>query len=156
MCVGGAVQVKIKDAARWEQYVEKNPLPDGWTKDPSTWSEGSPEAMDKGYGAVVIVFAEKLADLAEKFLDAGIEMKDIIAQCVKAVDHEFGNWGLTGFQYGAVVTTLAQTWEHGEELRRWHNLSTQIRDEGERANEDGGVLNPALLNISLPGEVDHG
>jgi hypothetical protein len=42
---------------------------------------------------------------------------------------------------------LASCWEHGEELRRWHNLKTQIRDEGEKANESGGVLNPALLNI---------
>lgn len=27
------------------------------------------------------------------------------------------------------------------------NLDMQIQDEGERANESGGVLNPALLNL---------
>lgn len=26
---------------------------------------------------------------------------------------------------------------------------TQIRDEGEKANESGGVLNPALLNMEV-------
>ena len=27
----------------------------------------------------------------------------------------------TGFQFGCAVSTLAQTWKHGEELRRVHN-----------------------------------
>jgi hypothetical protein len=49
--------------------------------------------------------------------------------------------------YGCAVSILAKCWQHGDQLRRWHNLKTQIRDEGERANESGGVLNPALLNI---------
>jgi hypothetical protein len=40
-------------------------------------------------------------------------------------------------------------YELDEELRRWHNLRTQIGDEGEKANEDGGVLNPALLRVGL-------
>ena len=42
---------------------------------------------------------------------------------------------------------LSQVWEHGEELRRWHNLDTQIHDEGEKANDEGSVLNPALLGV---------
>lgn len=37
--------------------------------------------------------------------------------------------------------------EHGEELRRWHNLDTQIGDEGEKANKGKGVLNPAIMKI---------
>ena len=36
---------------------------------------------------------------------------------------------------------------NGEDLRRWHNLDTQIRNEGEIANEKGGVLNPAIMSI---------
>ena len=55
--------------------------------------------------------------------------------------------GITGFMYGAAVSILSQCWKHGEELRRWHNLSTQIKDEGEKANDSGGVLNPAVLSI---------
>ena len=48
--------------------------------------------------------------------------------------------------YGA-VSTLSKVWEHGEELRRWSNLDLQIGNEGEKANESGGTLNPALLNV---------
>lgn len=49
--------------------------------------------------------------------------------------------------YGCAVSILSQVWIHGEELRRWHNLDSQIGTEGEKANESGGVLNPAVLNI---------
>jgi hypothetical protein len=49
--------------------------------------------------------------------------------------------------YGCAVQGLAYFWEHGEELRQWHNLDTQIKDEGEQANKSGGVLNPAILTI---------
>ena len=34
-----------------------------------------------------------------------------------------------------------------DRLRRWHNKATQIGTEGDKANETGGVLNPALLTI---------
>jgi hypothetical protein len=49
--------------------------------------------------------------------------------------------------YGCAVSTLSETWKFGEELRRWHNIDTQIHHEGEAANERGGVLNPAVLVI---------
>lgn len=52
--------------------------------------------------------------------------------------------------YGCAVSALAKFWVHGEQLRIWHNLDIQIGNEGEKANESGGVLNPALLNISIP------
>ena len=54
---------------------------------------------------------------------------------------------LTGFQMGAVASLVSQLAPRGEEFRRWWNLETQIGQEGERANEQSGVLNPALLNI---------
>jgi hypothetical protein len=48
---------------------------------------------------------------------------------------------------GCAVSILSHFWKHGEELRRWHKIDTQIGDVGDKANESGGVLNPALLNI---------
>lgn len=42
---------------------------------------------------------------------------------------------------------FASVWEHGEELRRWHNIKYQIRDEGAKANETGAVINPAIISI---------
>jgi hypothetical protein len=65
----------------------------------------------------------------------------------KEASHEADNEGITGFIYGCAVTILSQTWVHGEELRQWHNTEHQIRSEGEAANKNGGVLNPALLNM---------
>jgi len=56
--------------------------------------------------------------------------------------------GITGFMAGAVAAMISGCHSMGDEFRRAWNLKTQIHDEGERANENGGVLNPALLNIS--------
>ena len=51
--------------------------------------------------------------------------------------------------YGCAVSMLAYYWKYGEQLRCWHNLKTQIENEGERANKSGGVLNPALYTVTL-------
>jgi hypothetical protein len=45
------------------------------------------------------------------------------------------------------VLILSLCWKYGEKLRRWHNLDTQIGNEGEKANKSGGVLNPAMLSV---------
>jgi hypothetical protein len=70
-----------------------------------------------------------------------------LEQIAEQASHDADVAGITGFMYGAAVAVLADCWEHGEELRRWHNLDSQIGNEGEKANESGSVLNPALLNI---------
>lgn len=71
-----------------------------------------------------------------------------IADMADTTSHEADTDGITGFMYGCAVKALAYFWEHGEELRIWHNLKTQIKDEGVKANESGAVLNPAILTIS--------
>ena len=86
------------------------------------------------YGAVVVGSTiNVLAALA-----TGSEPKD----AAKDVSDE-----LTGFQMGAEASMVSQLAPRGEEFRRWWNLETQIGTEGERANERGGVLNPALMEI---------
>ena len=66
----------------------------------------------------------------------------------KQTSHDADLEGITGFMYGCAVSILSKCWKHGEDLRRWHNLDTQIGNEGEKANESGGVLNPALLSVA--------
>lgn len=95
------------------------------------------------YGAECFRYAESWADLMEKRLANGEKLADF----AKQTSHEADTDGVTGFMYGMAVSILSMAWVHGEELRRWHNLDTQIGNEGEKANEDGGTLNPALLNI---------
>ena len=114
--------MKLKDEAGWKKSVEAN---------------------QDAYGSGVIRFAERWANLMEAKMEAGEKLADIAS----AASHEADTEGITGFMYGCAVGILSGVWEHGEELRRWHNLDTQIGDEGERANEKGTVLNPALLNI---------
>jgi len=72
---------------------------------------------------------------------------ETVEDCADTASHLADSEGITGFMYGCAVAILAKVWVHGEALRRWHNLKTQLRDEGEKANESGGVLNPALLNL---------
>lgn len=116
--------MKIKDQALWDSYVVNN---------------------QDGYGAAIMSFASRWANAMEEEMGKGIPLKD----CAKRLSHTANIEGITGFMYGAAVFILSKTWEHGEELRQWHNLDCQIRDEGERANAEGGVLNPAVLNINV-------
>jgi hypothetical protein len=118
----GAPQMEFSDVDGWDQFKANN---------------------SDGYGGAVVSYAERWARLMQVDLVAGKRLEDI----ADSTSHEADLEGITGFMYGCAVSTLAHTWKHGEALRRWHNLKTQIRNEGERANESGGVLNPALLNL---------
>lgn len=100
------------------------------------------------YGAAIMRYAERWADLMEKEMAQGKKLVDIAKSTSHAADAE----GITGFMYGAAVSTLSQVWEHGDELRRWHNLDIQLGHEGEEANRKGTTLNPALLNIGTRDE----
>lgn len=55
--------------------------------------------------------------------------------------------GITGFMAGAVAAMVSQCHSRGEEFRRIWNREQQINDEVDKANEEGGVLNPALLTV---------
>lgn len=96
-----------------------------------------------GYSLGVVTYFERWANLMEAKIAEGSKLEDIAEETSHTADTE----GITGFMYGCAVQALAYFWEHGEQLRRWHNLDTQIGIEGEKANEAGGVLNPALLSI---------
>lgn len=111
-------------------------------KDPEGWQKTVDNNQDP-YGAAGVGFARRWAELMEAKIDEGKPL----ALIAEATSHEADTEGITGFMYGCAVSILSQVWEHGEELRRWHNLATQIGKEGERANENGGTLNPALLVI---------
>lgn len=109
---------------------------DGWKK--------TVAANTDPYGHAGVSFAERWADLMEERMAGDVSMLPSIA---KQASHDADAEGITGFMYGCAVSILSQVWEYGEALRRWHNLDTQIGNEGERANASGGVLNPSLLNI---------
>jgi hypothetical protein len=113
--------------------------------DQGTWDSWLHSNTD-AYGSAVIRYAQKWANAMEDEMAAGAELEDV----AKRTSHEADDEGITGFMYGAAVSVLASSWVHGERLRRWHNLDTQLGGEGEKANESGGVLNPALLTLGDP------
>lgn len=103
-----------------------------------------------GYSKAVVDYTERWAALMEAAIGTQTisnAIEHTIRSVAKDTSHEADSEGITGFMYGCAVSALAQFWEHGEVLRRWHNLDTQIRNEGEKANESGGVLNPAVMTL---------
>ncbi len=80
-------------------------------------------------------------------MEGAIAQGATVEGCAKEVSSLADIEGITGFMYGCAVSTLAVCWIHGEALRRWHNKDMQIGTEGDKANETGGVLNPALLSV---------
>jgi len=101
------------------------------------------EINNDPYGSGVVQYGEAWASLMEQEIAGGQKLLDI----ANRTSHEADTDGITGFMYGCAVQALSKYWIHGEELRQWHNLKTQLQHEGEEANKSGGVLNPALLNI---------
>jgi hypothetical protein len=114
--------MKIANKEMWSKWVENN-------RDP--------------YSKAIIQYAERWANLMEAKFANGMTLETTAEE----TSHEADIEGITGFMYGVAVAVLASCWEHGERLRQWHNLKTQIGNEGEKANQEGDVLNPALLNI---------
>lgn len=105
--------------------------------------KGNPEP----YGLECFNYAERWANLMEKKISRGEKLEDVAT----STSHEADTSGITGFMYGMAVSILSQCWKYGEQLRRWSNLSLQIQHEGESANDDGSVLNPAIVRITKTG-----
>lgn len=116
-----------------KQMTTREGMADEWAK--TVARNGDP------YGAATIRYAETWARLMEARVASG----DSVAGCASATSRVANSEGISGAMYGYAVAILSRVWIRGEELRRWHNLDAQIKNEGERANESGGVLNPTLL-----------
>ena len=97
-----------------------------------------------GYGGACVLVAERVMQLLDN--DPGDFDASKLVRCAdKDVDFVVG--GITVLMAGTVAAMVTECHSRGDEFRRKWNCETQIADEGDRANESGGVLNPALLNI---------
>jgi len=106
----------------WNKWVENN-------KDP--------------YGKACVDVAKKVMEILDEVED--FDTHKIICQA----DNEIDAGGITGFMAGCVAQMVSHCHSRGEEFRRKRNKDNQIGDEGDKANEGKGVINPALLNISI-------
>ena len=121
-----------------------------FTDGKALWEKWLENNQDE-YGAAIYAYAKSWAELMEKEMPEDCSDVDkFLRENASTLSHKADVEGITGFMYGAAVSILASTWIHGEALRRWHNLDTQIQDEGEEANAKGVTLNPALLSIEVP------
>lgn len=127
-----ALQSKLQGASEMEFANE------------ALWNE-TVAANQDDYSKGILDYASRWAKLMQVEISGG----KTVAEVAQSTSSEADVDGITAFMYGMAVSILSNTWKHGEELRRWHNLDTQLGNEGEKANEEGGVLNPALLNITL-------
>lgn len=57
--------------------------------------------------------------------------------------------GITGFMAGCVAQMISTCHSRGNEFRIKWNSDNQIGTEGDDANISGGVLNPALMNVTV-------
>lgn len=87
------------------------------------------------YGSGVVRYAERWANTMEQEMESGKSLIDI----ADATSHKADTEGITGYMYGCAVSILSQVWEHGEELRKWHNK--------EYGYEGNGTVNPAIITI---------
>lgn len=94
------------------------------------------------YHAGIVQYAADWAALMESAIAAGAALEDVAGELGHSVSD---GRGISGFMHGSAVKVLSHFWVHGEWVRQWHNSTTQIRDEGDKANAEGGVLNPAVL-----------
>lgn len=132
-------QAKAKTLTLKGALVDAGPIE---LQDAETWAECKEKNQDP-YGGRCVRYAEEWARLMQVRIANG----ETVAQCADELSQLADDDGITGFMYGAALSMLAKCWKHGEELRRWHNKETQIGTEGDEANESGGVLNPAVLNV---------
>lgn len=99
------------------------------------------------YGKCCVDVAREVMRLLDESTDT-INTHDLICKANKNI----GAGSITGFMAGAVasmVSQVSQCHSRGEEFRRAWNTDTQLQDEGDKANESGGTLNPALLNVEV-------
>lgn len=106
--------MKLKNKEGWEQFVTIN-------NDP--------------YSSGVVRYAERWANMMEEELESGKTLIEIADTTSSKADTE----GITGYMYGCAVSVLSQVWEHGEELRKWHNK--------EYGYSGDGTVNPAIITI---------
>lgn len=154
-----AERKQIQETYRKEQEAKDKSLDDKLEgiemtfKDKELWDKGLENNKD-AYGGAIYKYAERWAKLmqyemqqseTQKIYDEnGTLLKEIplyptVYNVAEKASHDADVEGITGFMYGAAVSVLSSTWEHGEELRKWHN--------GEYNHEGDGVVNPAILTI---------
>jgi len=111
-------------------------------KDEKSWKEWEANNTDN-YGKACVDVARRVMEILDEGND--FDTYKIICQA----DKETGTGGITGFMAVCVAKMVSLCHERGEEFRRKWNCDNAIGGEGNKANESGGVINPAILTIDF-------
>lgn len=88
------------------------------------------------YSAGVLRYMNRWATMMETEIAGGAT----VAEAAQRTTHTADTEGITGFMYGCAVRGLCDYWQHGEELRQWHNQQYGYSGDG--------LINPAIIHIS--------
>lgn len=109
---------------------------DGKEQDYKTWYDKNSD----GYSRACFTFAERWAELMEDAISNSTNSPmEVIINQADSLARVADTDGITGFMYGCAVGILSQTWQYGEELRKWHNKEYNYGGNG--------VANPAILTV---------
>lgn len=108
-----APKMEFSDESAWQQAVDTETYP---------------------LSRAILEFAERWARLMQAELANGQKLEDIAGATSVEADTE----GITGFMYGAAVSTLASTWKYGDQLCKWHNQKYGV--EGIEGTVDPAVI----------------
>ena len=111
-------------------------------KDKNSWNECVKNNTDP-YSKCCVDVARRVMEILDK--GEAFDTYEIICQA----EDDIKTGGITGFMAGAVAQIVSQCHIRGEEFRKKWNIDNQLRDEGEKINEEGGVINPALLTLEI-------
>lgn len=70
-----------------------------------------------GYGIGIFDYLKRWAGLMEQEMEQGLPVGKIARETSSRADTD----GITGAMHICAVSTLAEYWEHGEQLKEWHN-----------------------------------
>ncbi len=84
-----------------------------------------------GMGIAIIQYAEKWGSMMEEKITSG----KTVVEAAESTWMEADEWGITGAMYGCSVSTLAEYWEYGDELREWHESKFSFDTKEDIASE---------------------
>lgn len=70
-----------------------------------------------GYGIGIFDYLKRWAGLMEQEMEQGLSVGKIAGETSSRADTD----GITGAMHTCAVSTLAEYWEHGEQLKEWYN-----------------------------------
>jgi hypothetical protein len=92
-------------------------------------------------------YGKAICDVARKVMEIlDVEQEFDTYKIICRADEEINAGGITGFMAGAVASMVSHCHSRGEEFRKKWNADNKI---GEKEYDGDGVINPALITISV-------